>query len=230
MDGSEKWNSKWKWLVWLLIVLCLYRWNLFYLFKNCDQFQKAILLKGKWSPLLLTGVATFSLVLLLPRTLILILAGLCFGVGWGTVLALVASMLSATIAFKVGRFLGRGWVEKKFKKMKWYWKLQDRNQTSGFLLVLVTRAVHLFHFGVTSYVCGALGVSWSAFLWGTFLGILPGTWVVVFTAETLGCSLWAGKMVLTSKLISWLVIATFLTIVPVILGIYITRKKTEEPF
>jgi uncharacterized membrane protein YdjX (TVP38/TMEM64 family) len=116
-------------------------------------------------------------------------------------------------------------VEKKLRKRNWFVRLDDLTHSSGFYLVLISRATHVFQFGVVGYAFGVLNISWSAFLWGTFLGIVPGTVVLVYSSESLGCGLWAGKTQLSPEAVYQILLSSLILVLAALVPLWIGRKK-----
>lgn len=194
-------------------------------FQNCDDLRTAITNQGWLAPVIYLLLATLGLLFFLPRTLILILGGLCFGPIWGSVWSLISSMSAAFLSFALTKIYFRSFVEKKLRKRNWFVRLDDLTHSSGFYLVLISRATHVFQFGVVGYAFGVLNISWSAFLWGTFLGIVPGTVVLVYSSESLGCGLWAGKTQLSPEAVYQILLSSLILVLAALVPLWIGRKK-----
>ncbi len=198
------------------------------IFKNCNDLREVIVSREWLAPVVYVFFSTLLIMLFVPRTLIMILGGICFGARWGTLWVLLASMISSFFSFWIARTNGRSWIERTFKKREWFFKLENLTQKSGFHLVLISRLTHVIHFGATSYACGVLNLKWSSFFWGTFLGILPGTVVAVYSAQILGCGLWEGTSSLSSESVYHIITASLLVVLLSLIPLWINRKKTKK--
>jgi uncharacterized membrane protein YdjX (TVP38/TMEM64 family) len=194
-------------------------------FQSCDDLRAAISNQGWLAPVIYMLLATLGLLFFLPRTFILIMAGLCFGVVWGAIWSLISSMLAALLSFAMTKFYLRSFVEKKLRKRNWFTNLESLTNKSGFYLVLISRAAHVLHFGLLSYAFGVLNVGWSEFLWGTFLGILPGSLILVYSSHSLGCGLWEGKSHLSPEAIYQILFSSLLLVLGALAPLWIKRKK-----
>ena len=108
-----------------------------------------------------------------PASVLTVLAGALFGVGWGTLLAATGALLGAVGGFLLGRRLGRPAVDRLLGG-----RLQQADAVlarHGLLAVLAVRLVPLFPFTPLNYACGLLGVRLRDYAIGTGVGILPGT-------------------------------------------------------
>ncbi|MSP18768.1 MAG: TVP38/TMEM64 family protein [Bdellovibrionales bacterium] len=198
------------------------------LFHGCNGLREFIISQRWVAPLVFVIVSTLAIMVLVPRTLIMILGGICFGARWGLLWVLMASMAATFFSFELARSYGRSIIEKAFSKKKWFLKLEARHPDSEFYLVIISRVTHVVHFGAISYASGLLNLRWRSVGWGTFWGILPGTAIVVYSAQTLGCGLWEGKSSLSTDTIYQLVFVSFLLIVGSIVPLWLQAKKQKK--
>ena len=63
--------------------------------------------------LVFIGAYVAATVLMVPGSILTVAAGYVFGVLYGTALDSISSILGATLAFVIGRALGRGWVRNR---------------------------------------------------------------------------------------------------------------------
>ncbi len=83
-----------------------------------DYFQYAIQWvgqQGAWGPLLVGLLYIAGCVFFFPGAILTLGAGLLFGVVLGTVTVSIASVLGATAAFLIGRYLVRDSIEQKLE-------------------------------------------------------------------------------------------------------------------
>lgn len=120
----------------------------------------------------------------LPGAAILSLAaGAIFGSGPGTVYAVIAATLGATVAFLVTRYLLRDAVLSRFGS-----KLEGMNrelEERGFSYLLFLRLVPLFPFFLINLAAGLTRLPLKTFFFGTMLGIIPGGFVYVNAGASL---------------------------------------------
>jgi uncharacterized membrane protein YdjX (TVP38/TMEM64 family) len=111
--------------------------------------------------------------LFFPATLFTLAGGYLFGPVWGVVIVMVAGNLSASVAYLVGRFLGKGALNDS-SSMGVLQGYAERMRRNSFETVLIMRFLFL-PFDLVSYFSGFLRVNWAAFILATALGSIPGT-------------------------------------------------------
>jgi len=151
------------------------------------QLRAAVAPDAVWTPLAAVLVAAALAVVLFPRAGIALLAGLLFGPLPATVYTVVGTVLGASIAFGIGRTLGRPYLAAYTGRRPDHHRLvrlQGWLERRGVLAVVYVRLVPLLPFGLLNYCFGATRVSLRAFAFGTGAAILPST--VVYA--TLGAS------------------------------------------
>ncbi|NBY20121.1 TVP38/TMEM64 family protein [bacterium] len=192
---------------------------------NCYELQTLLKSLGWWSPFVYILFSTLMMMLFVPRTLFLVLAGICFSEFQAVLWALTSSLLSSVLSFGLARTYGRAWVEKTFRKRNWFYRLERITAKSGFHFVLIARISHVIHFGATSYACGVLNIGFKSFLWGSFWGVLPGTIIAIVGSKVLGCKLWDGSANFSEKDIYLSVFTSFLVLFSSLIPLWLNRKK-----
>jgi uncharacterized membrane protein YdjX (TVP38/TMEM64 family) len=126
-----------------------------------------------WGVLVFIAFAASLVVLLLPGTVNTVAAGLLYGPVLGSVVALMASSLGATVAFHLAWHFGRGSIESILGQRTR--SIDDRLAGASWRGVLLLRLVPLVPFNALNYAAGLSGVTAPAYIVGTVLGIVPGT-------------------------------------------------------
>lgn len=72
-----------------------------------EQLGLVLEAAGFWAPLLFVFIYAAGICLFLPGTLLTALGAAIFGPYWGFVYVWVAAMIGASLAFLIGRYLGR---------------------------------------------------------------------------------------------------------------------------
>lgn len=116
--------------------------------------------------------------LALPGAAILSLsAGALFGPLWGTLYAVTAASIGATLSFLLTRYLLRDYVLERFGS-----RLEGINrelEERGMNYLLFVRLVPLFPFFLVNLASGLTRLPLRTFMLGTFIGIIPGGFVYV---------------------------------------------------
>lgn len=165
-------------------------------------------------------------VLMLPGSILTLGAGFLFGLGYGYLVVSVASVTGATLAFLVGRFLARDWVESKLAGMPRFSALDRAVSERGALIVLLTRLSPVFPFNLLNYALGLTAVKPLVYIVVSWLGMIPGTLLYVYIGSVGSdlSSLLSGEFS-TGDLGGWLFYVGLAA--TLILTIVITRIATQ---
>lgn len=126
------------------------------------------------NPLIFIFVFNVATLLCFPASLLALKAGYVFGLGWGTVYVLVAAILGAILAFLMGRYLTRHWVQQKLQDNIRFRAIAQAVENEGWKIVLLARLSPIFPFNLTNVAFGMTQISLKNYSLGSF-GILPGT-------------------------------------------------------
>jgi uncharacterized membrane protein YdjX (TVP38/TMEM64 family) len=136
--------------------------------------QRAVDAAGLLAPVAFIALYVGWTVLLLPGVVPTLVGGALFGIVAGTLLTMIGAVIGATLAFLIGRRLGREQVQtlaghSRVRFERW---LSRR----GFL----ARLVPIVPFNLLNYAAGVTGMRTRSYVIATAVGIVPGT--VVCTA------------------------------------------------
>ncbi len=135
---------------------------------------------GVWGPVLLVAAYIIATVFMVPGTPLTLGAGFLFGPVLGTITVSVGSTIGAALAFLVGRFFARDFVEGLIQKSPKFAAVNQAVEQSGFKIVALTRLSPVFPFNVLNYLYGATKVSFKNYTLASWLGMLPGTLMYVY--------------------------------------------------
>lgn len=179
-------------------------------------------------------------------SLLTLLGGFLFGWLVGGTVTVIAATIGATALFLVAKTsLGEGLVK---RAGPWLEKLADGFKEDATNYLLFLRLVPLFPFWLVNLAPALLGVSLTTFVWGTLIGIIPGTFAFSFlgagldsiitrqqavydacvagakqTGETCTFSLSVGDLVTTEMLTAFVVLGV-VALIPVVLKKIKKRK------
>ncbi len=122
-------------------------------------------------------------VLLLPGLILTIAAGFIFGLPAGVVLVSVSSVLGATAAFLIGRFIARDWVAARVDGWRLFGALDAAIARRGFLIVLLVRLSPVFPFNLLNYALGLTAVRVRDYVLASWIGMFPGTVLYVWAGS-----------------------------------------------
>lgn len=137
---------------------------------------------GGWAPPIFMIIYATGVCLFLPGTLLTGLGAAIFGAYWGFVYVWFGAMLGSSIAFWIGRTLGREFAATLIgNRLK---KYDDAIERNGFATVLYLRLVY-FPFTPMNFGMGLTKVHFWDYFFGTGLGIIVGTFIFTFFIGTL---------------------------------------------
>ncbi|WP_133251831.1 TVP38/TMEM64 family protein [Actinomycetospora cinnamomea] len=147
---------------------------------------------GAWAPVAFLLVHALVTTTPLPRTMFSLSAGVLFGPWLGLGLCLVASTVSAAVAFAVVRRLGGRAVERLGPgRVR---AVEERMSSRGLLSVTSVRLVPAIPFAPLNYTLGVTSVRWWHYLVGTAIGLVPGTSAAVLLGDAVTGSLSPGAL------------------------------------
>jgi uncharacterized membrane protein YdjX (TVP38/TMEM64 family) len=155
---------------------------------------------GSWAPVAFISGYAAGVCLFIPGVLLTTAGAAIFGPYYGFVYVWFGAMIGASLAFFIGRYLGRDFAASLIgDRLKKYDEAIERN---GFATVLYLRLVY-FPFTPMNFGMGLTRVRFKDYFFGTALGIVVGTFIFTFFVGTIkeiwSSGHWAG-------LLSWKVI------------------------
>jgi uncharacterized membrane protein YdjX (TVP38/TMEM64 family) len=152
---------------------------------------------GFLAPLAYIIVYAAGVCLFVPGTLLTALGAAIFGPYFGFLYVWVGAMLGSSLAFFIGRYLGRDFAASLIgDRLRKYDEAIERN---GFATVLYLRLVY-FPFTPLNFGMGLTRVRFRDYFSGTALGIIVGTFIFTFFVGTVR-DVWASGE--WRELLSW---------------------------
>lgn len=139
---------------------------------------------GIWGMLLYVIAYTIRPLFFFPATLLTLFGGYTFGPFLGTGLDIVGAGSGAVLAFLIARYLGREKME-RFIKGKKIERFDQTIQNNGFMVVLYLRLIPLIPFDSINYSLGLSSVKLKSYMAATYLGIIPGAFVLNYIGSSL---------------------------------------------
>jgi len=115
-----------------------------------------------------------------PASSLAAIAGFLYGPMWGTLLISPVGIVSATLAFAIGRTVARPWVRRRLMARPRLAAVDMAVATGGFRIVFLLRLASIVPFAPLSYVLGASRISGRDYVLASWLGMLPGTFLYVY--------------------------------------------------
>lgn len=128
---------------------------------------------GFWGPLIYILLYAVRPLIVFPSTILTLAGGFVFGPFLGVIYTIIASNISSTIAYFVGRFFGEGLL-KDDGSNGLIQRYARRMRENSFETVMVMRFIFL-PYDAVSYLAGFLRIKYWSFILATALGSIPGT-------------------------------------------------------
>ncbi|HEY0605174.1 MAG TPA: TVP38/TMEM64 family protein [Herpetosiphonaceae bacterium] len=173
-------------LTFWLLVLGGYQW---YAWRNdLTPFAVAqqlirLLSSSAYGPLLFIAAYMLRPLLLFSAAVLSIAAGFVWGPVWGVVYTLIGSNSSATVAYVVGRFFGRGLLTGD-QAAGLAQRYAERLRSNSFVAVMTLHMLFL-PYDLVNYLAGFLRIDYKAFIAATILGSIPGTLAFVLAGASI---------------------------------------------
>jgi uncharacterized membrane protein YdjX (TVP38/TMEM64 family) len=190
MDGSparNKLNSALKVLFWVVLIAALIAaaryFNIQELLKSALDWVTSL---GPWRPVPFIVIYILATILFIPGSILTLGAGVLFGVVLGSIYVSIGATIGAAGAFLVGRYLARGWVEKRIKGNPKFEAIDQAVAQEGWKIVGLTRLSPVFPFNLLNYAFSVTQVSLKDYFFSTWIGITPGTVLYVYLGSLAG--------------------------------------------
>lgn len=138
---------------------------------------------GFWGLVAFIAIYAAGTVLFAPGLPLTLGAGFLFGVKQGIPVAAIGATLGATLAFLIGRYVARGWVNRQIAGRPNFQAIDRAIAEEGWQMVLLTRLSPVFPFNLLNYALGLTQVSLPAYFFPTLFGILPALAVYVYVGS-----------------------------------------------
>jgi len=123
----------------------------------------------------LTIIYAVSLVLCFPGTPFNLAAGFLFGIWLGSLVTVAGSDIGATLAFLIGRTLGRDWAQRQVLKHRKFELVNLAVEKNAWLIIFLIRLSPVFPFGICNYLFGVTKSKFWTYWSATTAGLIPCT-------------------------------------------------------
>ena len=172
----KKYGQKLIALAFWAVLLGIYQWYAYVNHLSPLQVVQNLLdflTQGFWGPLIYILLYAIRPLILFPSTILTLAGGFVFGPVLGVLYTIIASNISSTIAFFVGRFFGEGML-KDDGSDGLIQRYARRMRENSFETVMIMRFIFL-PYDAVSYLAGFLRIKFWPFILATALGSIPGT-------------------------------------------------------
>jgi uncharacterized membrane protein YdjX (TVP38/TMEM64 family) len=166
----------------------------FHLGYRIDIFRQWISSLGAWGAAVYVIVYALAVTALFPASVLTIAAGAMFGSLLGVILVSIASTLGAALSFILARYFVRDFVKGVVEKQEKLKRLDRLVEIHGNIIVAITRLIPLFPYTLLNYAFGITRISFSTYIFWSWLCMLPGTALYVVGADAVFKTAESGKI------------------------------------
>ena len=171
---------------------------------------------GVWLPIVYCLIYVVAVFIPYMGTAMTVVGGLLFAPLFGTILVICISTLGSVLPFLIAKRYGRERIKARIERTK-YKKYLVRTDENSFMFVLYMRLIPIIPYELQNYIVGLVDITTTRFILATFVGLLPGTFFLIYLGNTL-------TDVSVSKVVVLGIISLFALLLPVVLKKY-TRAK-----
>lgn len=135
-----------------------------------------MLAANPYAPLVFIALQIAASLLWVPRTVLGIAAGLVFGFVWGMIWAMIGMVAGAAAGFAFARWMGAEGVLDASPRIG---KMVERAESGGWRAVAILRLIPGPPHSLVNTLLALTNLSWRDYMIGSFLGMLPITFVQV---------------------------------------------------
>ncbi len=201
----------------LILVVALFIYFQVWKYINPEAIRTYVESFGVWTPIVYALIYLVAVWVPHAGTAMTIIGGLLFSPLFGTALVITLSSLGSVLPFLVSKKYGRKYIQKKIEKTK-YKKYLDRTDENSFMFILYMRLIPLIPYELQNYIAGLVDISVGRFILATFIGLLPGTFTLIYLGNTITDAS-------PTKLIILAAISLFALLLPLVLKKYTNAKK-----
>ncbi|MEG4418961.1 TVP38/TMEM64 family protein [Microcoleus sp. LAD1_D5] len=186
-DENPQPSNRWKLILGIGLAVALIAATQFFNFQGIlKNVLESIASLGPWGPAAFILIYIVATVLFIPGSLLTLGSGVLFGVVGGSICVSIGSVLGATCAFLVGRYLIRDWVSKQIEGNQKFKAIDSAVASEGWKIVLLTRLSPIFPFNLLNYAFGVTQVSLKDYFLASWIGMIPGTVMYVYIGSLAG--------------------------------------------
>lgn len=182
-------SKPWVWMSLIILALigCGFAWHMSHasefvsLEKMTTYFEN--LSHSIWNIPVILAVFVLSGIILFPVTILIGATAAVFGPVEGFMLAMGGTLLSAATGFWLGKKIGFSQIKKYIGPKAE--KIRDKLNHTGIIGMSTVRMLPIAPFGLVNMMLGMASVTFMPYIIGAFLGLLPGTLIMVFLGDSL---------------------------------------------
>lgn len=193
-----------------------------FVYIDLEEIKEILSAYPTLSPIIYILLFTILPIFFFPVITLALAAGFIFKTVNGSIYTIIGAMINIILMYYITVFLGKDFVNKQINKIKnkkvrlWF---SDPNQNFLFLIFFILRLAPVVSYNLINYISGISKISFLKYFISSFLGIIPGTILMVNAGENM-------TNILSFSFALPVTLLLFLTIASIgILKIYIRKKN-----
>lgn len=135
---------------------------------------------GMVAPIVFAAARIVGAIVLVPGSVMGIVAGAAFGVVPGAIYNLIASTLGSVAAFAIARYVAPDWIRTRIGERETVERLVSGVEAEGWRFVAFVRLVPLFPYNIVNYALGLTRIDLWHYTTATFVCMIPGDLAYVY--------------------------------------------------
>ncbi len=203
-------------MLFLAAAVAVWHWTPLGEVAQVSRMRDAVVSAGFGAPASFVALYALITVLLIPAWVMTLIGALLFGLWWGTIWCWLGALIGSSCAFLISRYLGHGFVQHLLgNSMAHAQELIRRHALRG---VFIARLIPLVPYNLFNYAAGLTRASFRDYFWGSFLGMIPGTFIYMFLFTSIGGALlsgeWSWALLLQPSVIVSVLLFTLFALLP----------------
>jgi uncharacterized membrane protein YdjX (TVP38/TMEM64 family) len=210
-DNIEAISPQW-WrpvLLFSLLAVMMVTTNIFGFSDGILELQDWIQGQGFLGYVIFVLIHIVAMIVVLPRAILAVAAGVLFGAVEGIVLVTISSVAGVYLTFIIARYLARDAFRRLLFRSKKLSGLYYYTEKRGVIIVVIIRLLTFSPSNLLNYCFGLTNIRVSTYMFWSFLCMFPATIVYVLTAD-------AATKGVSQVRIPWLSIGVTVTVLAIV--------------
>ena len=176
--GKEALFTK-KWIIGLLVLAAS---AALYILLPPERIRESLSALGAWAPVVYMTMFAVLPAFFFPVAVLALAGGLVFGLWQGALYTFIGAVVNCSVMFWMARRWGREQIRTLIEARldpKWQQRLSKLEGREGFVLLIILRLIPAVPYNLINYAFGLTGMQYPAYILGSALGIIPGTFAFI---------------------------------------------------
>ena len=176
--GKEALFTK-KWIIGLLVLAAS---AALYILLPPERIRESLTALGAWAPVVYMTMFAVLPAFFFPVAVLALAGGLVFGLWQGALYTFIGAVVNCSVMFWMARHWGRKRIRALIETRldpQWQQRLSKLEGREGFVLLIVLRLIPAVPYNLINYAFGLTGMRYPAYILGSALGIIPGTFAFI---------------------------------------------------